>query len=543
VGRRLRSRRRVGSVGSCLLAWWLLAGDGWAAQYFIATDGSDSGNGSITQPWLTVAKAQGVMAPGDILYYRAGTYNHGWASNTPNGTGATARIVISANPINRPCTGYNLTAAAWAECMKTATYEPVIWQGSQARIAMEGHKEWIVFEGIQLPGPHGSSFPVRVACTGSHGTNPPTCDAGVTAACSNDLVFAGLQVSHSIASTFIGHAHARVWVLGSKAWNCGSDSFDHCMYWTGEDSVVMGNEFFQSRGTGSQYYRQVSEPTCYPLGTGLLVEGNAYHDNALCGTVIAGWTQDTTYQNNLSVRNSCGVSVNSYKGDAHQLYNNTLLDNRGTDVQILAAGDNAILKNNTYSSIDIDDGATGVVQENNYLACPTCTQPTFVDRNAGDYRLAATDTVLKDQGQSLALAGVSRDKDGVTRPQGNAYDIGAYEFQAGTTDFAYRLSTNIPAGEDLAVVQGESATTTITVTRDSGTAVAVTFAASSLPTGMTASFAPASCTPSVTTCSTVLTLTSSQRTPEGGFTVQVSGTTAGLTRSTPVDITVTCQIL
>ena len=44
------------------------------ATYYIATDGSDSNPGSLSQPWRTIQKGFSSISPGDILYIRGGTY-------------------------------------------------------------------------------------------------------------------------------------------------------------------------------------------------------------------------------------------------------------------------------------------------------------------------------------------------------------------------------------------------------------------------------------------------------------------------------------
>jgi hypothetical protein len=51
----------------------------------------------------------------------------------------------------------------------------------------------------------------------------------------------------------------------------------------------------------------------------------------------------------------------------------------------------------------------------------------FVNAGAGDYHLAANATPI-DRG--VPLADVMVDRDGLQRPQGAAYDVGAYEFRA-----------------------------------------------------------------------------------------------------------------
>lgn len=55
--------------------------------------------------------------------------------------------------------------------------------------------------------------------------------------------------------------------------------------------------------------------------------------------------------------------------------------------------------------------------------------------SGNDFHLLAGDTAAKDFGVSEAAA-FTTDKDGVTRPQGSAWDIGPYEYSAGSTNAA-----------------------------------------------------------------------------------------------------------
>ncbi|MDR0811919.1 MAG: right-handed parallel beta-helix repeat-containing protein [Paludibacter sp.] len=45
-----------------------------AANYYIATDGSDTNTGTITSPFATLNKAQSLVVAGDTVYFRGGTY-------------------------------------------------------------------------------------------------------------------------------------------------------------------------------------------------------------------------------------------------------------------------------------------------------------------------------------------------------------------------------------------------------------------------------------------------------------------------------------
>jgi uncharacterized membrane protein len=84
------------------------------------------------------------------------------------------------------------------------------------------------------------------------------------------------------------------------------------------------------------------------------------------------------------------------------------------------------------------------------------------------------------------------------------------------------------------VVQGASATSTVTITRTGGFASAVAFMATGLPVGVSATFNPASTTGN----STVVTFTAAATATLGPATVTVTGTGGGLTRTAPIALTV-----
>ncbi len=90
-----------------------------------------------------------------------------------------------------------------------------------------------------------------------------------------------------------------------------------------------------------------------------------------------------------------------------------------------------------------------------------------------------------------------------------------------------------PSASSLSVTQGGSATDTITVTDVNGFTGSVSFAASNLPSGVTASFNPTS-----STSSSVLTLTASSTATIGGFTVTITGTSGSTTATTSVALSV-----
>ncbi|MBF0457090.1 MAG: hypothetical protein HQK99_04260 [Nitrospirae bacterium] len=57
------------------------AASAYAANYYVATNGSDSNPGTISQPFLTIQKCASTAASGSVCYIRAGTYRE---TVTPN---------------------------------------------------------------------------------------------------------------------------------------------------------------------------------------------------------------------------------------------------------------------------------------------------------------------------------------------------------------------------------------------------------------------------------------------------------------------------
>jgi len=96
--------------------------------------------------------------------------------------------------------------------------------------------------------------------------------------------------------------------------------------------------------------------------------------------------------------------------------------------------------------------------------------------------------------------------------------------------FDYILSSS----GGISVAPGSASSSTITASRISGSAQAVAFSASGLPSGATVQFSPPSCS---ATCTTTLTVQTVAATPSG--TVTVTGTSGSLSHTIDVPLTVT----
>ena len=104
---------------------------------------------------------------------------------------------------------------------------------------------------------------------------------------------------------------------------------------------------------------------------------------------------------------------------------------------------------------------------------------------------------------------------------------------------AQPFSFSLAASGNLSVFAGASVSNTISATLDSGSSQAVSFTVSGLPTGATASFSSASCSPA---CSTVLNISTTASTPAGSFPITVTSTGGGVTKTTSFTLTVTLAL-
>ena len=109
-----------------------------------------------------------------------------------------------------------------------------------------------------------------------------------------------------------------------------------------------------------------------------------------------------------------------------KIYNNTVYGQkasaRDTGIKVSEGAVDTEVKNNiAYNN------ATNIVDEGigTSLAANLTLDPKFVDAAAANFALQAGSPAI-DRGETLSE--VPKDYNGVPRPQGPAYDIGAYEY-------------------------------------------------------------------------------------------------------------------
>ncbi len=83
------------------IAYWIIFllfnANIFANNYYVASNGSDSGSGSQRSPWLNIQHAVDIAYPGDTVIVESGIYKERVISNK-SGTSSSAKIVIKSSP-------------------------------------------------------------------------------------------------------------------------------------------------------------------------------------------------------------------------------------------------------------------------------------------------------------------------------------------------------------------------------------------------------------------------------------------------------------
>ena len=107
----MKSAKRLSKVGQQpSFLFWLVAGvglfvtsNGFAAEYYVATTGSDSNPGTQASPFATLTKGVSSAGAGDTVYIGGGTYYpSGGFTFSKSGTSDTNRIKYWAVPGEKP---------------------------------------------------------------------------------------------------------------------------------------------------------------------------------------------------------------------------------------------------------------------------------------------------------------------------------------------------------------------------------------------------------------------------------------------------------
>jgi parallel beta-helix repeat protein len=157
----------------------------------------------------------------------------------------------------------------------------------------------------------------------------------------------------------------------------------------------------------------------------VIVRNNRLYNNNYIrqwgGAIVVGRGSNCLVYNNLIYSNNGGIDLQR-NAKNEQIYNNTIYNNKSGISIPFDTAIGTIIKNNIIyqNSTTISDNGAGTIQSNNLM-----TDPKFVNALTNDFILQATSPAI-DAGITLSI--VATDLNGIARPQGVRYDIGAHEY-------------------------------------------------------------------------------------------------------------------
>jgi parallel beta-helix repeat protein len=450
--------------------------------YVDGTLGSNANPGSSTHPWKTIQKCLNVVLPGDTCRIRAGTYNEGLilktsgASGTPItiqnypgeivtvNSGGSMTLQTSGHQSYYTIDGLRFISTISGDEVYTIDlsigwpYNETVTTGGNGNIIL---KNCYIEGAILLYGPNNTvqncefngrnavGDAIRSYLAASQNTlikNNIIHDYTSRAVWINVIADNAYVVGNTIYNTYLGidcdgagRPVTNCHVLGNKVFNTGG-GFNHTEW----GCSIFLEDAFNAVVDGNMIYNASNGAGIYVINYGIGTDHNTD-----TGIEYRGMDLNAVISNNVIYSNGDGA-VLDHAASGIQFFNNTV--SNSTPMMSLI-GDTSSAGMTYYpqhwtviNNIFVGSGSTAawLIQDsksitsstfsnnlywksrNNTGGAITSADPKFV--GAPNYHLQIGSPAI-DSGYNLGSL-LTKDFDGVTRPQGSGYDVGAYEFES-----------------------------------------------------------------------------------------------------------------
>lgn len=384
----------IRAIAACILASALFqAVPAHTAEYYVATTGSNSNPGTEDKPWQTVAYAVDTMDPGDTTYVRGGTYLEATMRFKRSGTQA-APIKLLSYPGESPI----------IQCIDaTLIHRMIIQHVSGERYPMG----WITIEGFEIR----------------------NCYDSLKIHNGHDLTIRRNWIHDSLNQGIVGSG-TRILIDRNRINHNGNTTGNqkHGIYMNGTEititnNLIYDNQFFGIQANGTAKYDSAKHPGPeFALSRNWIIANNtiAYNRNRAAIVVWGSSLTNLRIENNIFYENGVTLAPVNVNG-----------------IEFIQMGSTGVqIRNNlSYAS---GSGAMaflgiGATEGKNYTLSGNIVNtgdPRFVNAPAtlpGSPNFALTERSLAiDKGLTNTATRIAFD--GSARPQGRAYDIGAYEY-------------------------------------------------------------------------------------------------------------------
>ena len=404
-------------IGACMLAGALLilvAGcqhhfnAAHAATYYVATTGDNSNPGTEAQPFRTIAHAVNTMVAGDTTYVRGGTYS-GHVRFRRSGR-VQAPIKLLNYPGENPIIDFGKTPATVTSedmiLLQSGRNTPIGW------ITIEGFEIQRGWKAIKWHNLHDSVIRRNWMHDALRGS-------AILAIGGTRVLIDRNRISHNAVVT-----------------PGDNETGGHGVYLHGSAYTLTNNIFYdnhnfeiQMNGSSTSAYNPAIHPSPEFAGAANWVIANntlAYNKNGAGIVVWGSLCNNARIENNIFYENAVNKSSSTPQG-VHFTGASS-----ATGIQIR---NNHFYASGSGGTVAI--GVTGATEGVTYTQSDNIVNvspPGFVNGgnnalpSSPDWRLRAGSPAI-DKG--LTLSAVTTDFTGTARTQGRAYDIGAYEYNAG----------------------------------------------------------------------------------------------------------------
>ena len=420
----------------------------FAATYYVATNGSNSNScitaQNSTTPKTTVNSILSCVVAGDTVLIRGGSYP-GFRL-TEKHYRSDAWLTIKSFPGEK------------------AIIDGKLGQGIAIRISGASYVRFEDLETTHSGINHSTSCDLSLdscrqlsaSIASNKGIQIDGMAFGNAQSPSHDLVFSNMDIHGHGGTGILGGGDSvsdgyNFQILNSRIYDNGVRGLaeGYGTYISGRNHTIRGNQIYHNTGEGIRT-GNTPDNGYYHLKDSV-IENNIIYDNAgkfyhsssghiydgFAGIVIWGGSNNIIRNNIVygqRATHGYGIWVYNKPPYNNRIYNNTIYGN--DNVGILLQGDggilNTLVRNNiiydngrTIGGLDVDFQGTGTVSANNLID----VDPRFVDLASNNFRLTSASPAIN---AGATLSEVTTDFDGVSRPQGSAPDIGAYEY-AGST--------------------------------------------------------------------------------------------------------------
>ena len=455
----------LGKIGFVTLAFLLLIAFlpelTLGATYYVAPSGSDANPGTEAHPWRTIQKAAAALIAGDTAYVKAGTYkerviprNSGNSGNyieyiaypghtvTIDGTGISLSVwgglfdvsgrsyikVSGLRIINSPSAGIFADDSSHIKIEKNYTYNTFssgigIWYSDN--IVIDGNE-------VELACNDGAQECITVAVTDTFEVKNNHVHHGGPGTLGGE----GIDAKHGSSNGKIYHNH----VHDLNRQGIYVDAWDRHTY----NIDVFGNIVHDCATDGFSVASEAGG-----LLENVRIHNNVAYDNGSVGVTIAGWgkaevehpIKDIKVINNAFYNNGRnnwggGIVVQNSNVENVVIRNNICSQNLSFQIAVEAG----VPAENLMVDHNLIDGYRQYYREiygSDYIE----GNPMFVNPSEADFHLQE-DSPAIDRASSIDAP--SEDFDGIPRPQGAGYDIGAFEFIETRIDPGFNAKSLLP---------------------------------------------------------------------------------------------------